>query len=92
MHYYHTVLRGSITKQVVFWRAKRAHMMCHLWCWVEEHAQTLELGYQAAATHATHEYTTQRLNEWHRRVRHTAEVFWECKRDIFEFWANRLNL
>ena len=73
------MLHGPITNQVIFWGAKGTRMMQ---CWVEDHIETLELIYQVAATHATLEYTAQRLTEWRRRVTHT----------VTEFWANRLNL
>ena len=53
---------------------------------------TAKLMYQAAVTHTTREYTARRLTEWRRQVTHTVPVFWECKHDVFDFWANRLNL
>ena len=56
VHFSHTVLRGPIAKQVIFWKVKGTYMMRQRWCWVEDHAEALELVYLAAVAHTTHEY------------------------------------
>ena len=80
-----TALRHPTLKQMVFWKARGVHQMPCSGQWVRIHAETLERFYRATVAHATRCFTIHSLREWKKQILQQVQVFWECKRDLFEF-------